>query len=101
MMDQLYTNTDTLFKMTTPRLLSLPTKTATAMPPLAATLLLFPMAAPNMLNTMLMLMVAMSLMFHTKVLPNTQNITQPNQHMPQSQLITQLPTMPKTATCLD
>merc|ERR1719266_1178449 len=58
------------------------------MPPLAATLLLFPMAAPNMLNTMLMLMVAMSLMFHTKVLPNTQ-------------LITQLPTMPKTATCLD
>merc|ERR1719251_363757 len=71
------------------------------MPPLVATLLLFPMAAPNMLNTMLMLMVAMSLMFHTKVLPNTQNITQPNQHMPQNQLITQLPTMPKTATCLD
>merc|ERR1712141_249214 len=101
MMDQLYTNSDTLFKMTTPRLLSLPTKTATVMPPLAATLLLFPMAAPNMLNTMLMLMVAMSLMFHTKVLPNTQNITQPNQHMPQSPLITQLPTMPKTATCLD
>merc|ERR1712088_550881 len=64
------------------------------MPPLVATLLLFPMAAPNMSNTMLMLMVAMSLMFHTKVLPNTQNI-------PQSQLITQLPTMPKTATCLD
>merc|ERR1712018_761673 len=68
------------------------------MPPLVATLLLFPMAAPNMSNTMLMLMVAMSLMYHTKVLPNTQNT---NQHMPQSQLITQLPTMPKTATCLD
>merc|ERR1711944_373489 len=54
------------------------------MPPLVATLLLFPMAAPNMSNTMLMLMVAMSLMYHTKELPNTQNI---NQHMPQSQLI--------------
>merc|ERR1712018_1083693 len=64
------------------------------MPPLVATLLLFPMAAPNMSNTMLMLMVAMSLMFHTKALPNTQNITQ-------SQLITQLPSMPKTATSLD
>merc|ERR1719216_210229 len=76
------------------------------MPPLVATLLPFPMVAPNMSNTMLMLMVVMSLMFHTKVLPNTQNtnqphITQPSQHMPQSLLTTQLPSMPKTATCLD
>merc|ERR1711863_240004 len=101
MMDQLYTNSDTLFKMTTPRLLSLPTKTATVMPPLAATLLLFPMAAPNMLNTMLMLMVAMSLMFHTKVLPNTQNTNQLHITQPQNQLITQLLSMPKTATYLD
>merc|ERR1719384_2545141 len=48
------------------------------MPPLVATLLLFPMVAPNMSNTMLMLMVVMSLMFHTKVLPNTQNTNQPH-----------------------
>merc|ERR1712088_1301430 len=73
MKDQLYTNSDTLSKMITLRLLSLPAKTVTEMPPPVATLLLFPMAAPNMLNTLLMLMVAMSLMFHTKVLPNTQN----------------------------
>merc|ERR1719414_2758314 len=66
MKDQLYTSMDTLSKMITLRLLSLPAKTVTEMPLLAATLLLFPMAAPNTLNTLLMLMVAMSLMFHTK-----------------------------------
>merc|ERR1719322_372408 len=66
MKDQLYTNMDTLSKTITLRLLSLPAKTVTEMPPLVATLLLFPMAAPNTLNTLLMLMVAMSLMFHTK-----------------------------------
>merc|ERR1719414_1006865 len=60
MKDQLYTNTDTLSKMITPRLLSLPAKTVTEMPPPVATLLLFPMAAPNMLNTLLMLMADMS-----------------------------------------
>merc|ERR1712223_959502 len=101
MKDQLYTNTDTLSKMITPRLLSLPAKTVTEMPPPVATLLLFPMAAPNMLNTLLMLMVAMSLMFHTKVLPNTQNTNQLHITQPQNQLITQLPSMPKTATYLD
>merc|ERR1712203_1101157 len=66
MKDQLYTSSDTLSKTITPRLLSLPAKTVTEMPLLAATLLLFPMAAPNTLNTLLMLMVGMSLMFHTK-----------------------------------
>merc|ERR1719245_90526 len=66
MKDQLYTNMDTLSKTITLRLLSLPAKTVMEMPPLVATLLLFPMAAPNTLNTLLMLMVAMSLMFHTK-----------------------------------
>merc|ERR1711902_180313 len=66
MKDQLYTNMDTLSKMITLRLLSLPAKTVTEMPPLVATLLLFPMAAPNTLNTLLMLMVDMSLVFHTK-----------------------------------
>merc|ERR1719328_171315 len=90
MKDQLYTNMDTLSKMITPRLLSLPAKTVTEMPLPVATLLLFPMAAPNMLNTLLMLMVAMSLMFHTKVLPNTQNTNQLHITQPQNQLITQL-----------
>merc|ERR1712117_186417 len=66
MKDQLYTSSDTLSKTITPRLLSLPAKTVTEMPLLAATLLLFPMAAPNTLSTLLMLMVGMSLMFHTK-----------------------------------
>merc|ERR1711902_42477 len=66
MKDQLYTNMDTLSKTITLRLLFLPAKTVTEMPPLVATLLLFLMAAPNTLNTLLMLMVAMSLMFHTK-----------------------------------
>merc|ERR1719323_2152282 len=90
MKDQLYTNMDTLSKTITLRLLSLPAKTVTEMPPLVATLLLFPMAAPNTLNTLLMLMVAMSLMFHTKESHNPLNPTLPSQPMPQNQLITQL-----------